>query len=177
MLGIAAVAAAGLGGASLTWANDRLPRGHYVFTGVDVVAIDRKESDGKTSDHPSDKLTHWIRFDIRPKFEVVEGSERLPFKLVNATVGAKSRMTLDKPIKFKGEDLPAGENLLKYKKFNGSTFNVYMPELSPLVVNSARIQRDFEIPKDTYVVTFAWTTTRGEVLSDTVKVHIDVKLR
>jgi hypothetical protein len=32
------------------------------------------------------------------------------------------------------------------------------------------------LPADTYTVNFQWTTEQGEILSDTVKVYIDVDL-
>ena len=100
----------------------------------------------------------------------------MPFKVLNPAVGSKSRLTLDKPIKFKGEDVPAGTNLLKYKKFDGSFFNVSMPDLFPLAIHSARIHSGFELPPDDYAVKFEWTTKAGETFSDTVNVHIDVDL-
>jgi len=39
------------------------------------------------------------------------------------------------------------------------------------------ISEDFEIPPDTYTVSFDWTTAGGEVISDKVKVGIDVDLK
>lgn len=39
-----------------------------------------------------------------------------------------------------------------------------------------RINQDFEIPTDTYTVTFEWITFEGEVISDQVTVFIDVVL-
>lgn len=157
-------------------ADEPLPRGHFKLTGVKVVPVERTKVDGKINDHESDKLTYWIRFDVHPKFELVKGTETLPWMIVNPTVGAKSRLSFDKPVKFKGKEVPAGANLLEYKKFDGSFFNVHMPDPFPLAIHSARIMRDFEIPADTYVVQFEWTTKDGDAISDSVKVHIDVDL-
>lgn len=157
-------------------ADERLPGGHFTFNSVEVVPIDRTTNNGKTVDAKSDKLTHWIRFDVLPKYTVAKGSESKPFKMLDPTITAKSSLTLDKPVTFKGKRVPAGTNLLKFKKFDGSRFNVHMPDLFPLAVHSVTITRDFEIPAGTYHVTFKWTTASGQVISDKVKVFIDVDL-
>jgi hypothetical protein len=157
-------------------ADEPLPTGHYKFTGVKVVAIDRTKINGKTSDKESDKLTHWIRFDVRAQFERTKGTEKLPFKILNPTDRTKSRLTLDKAVKFQGKDIPVCANLLKYKKFDGRRFTIAAPDLTPLAIGSVRITSGFEIPADTYVATFEWTTSDGQIISDKVKVHIDVDL-
>lgn len=157
--------------------DEALPRGHYRLTGVKVVPIERSKVDGKTSDAESDKLTHWIRFDIHGNFDRVPGTEKLPFTILNRPDATKSRLTLDKPIKFQGKMVPAGTNLLKFKKFNGRQFNVMMPDPFPFAIHSVRIQSGFQIPADTYTVTFEWLTATGELVSDVVTVHIDVKLK
>ena len=157
-------------------ADDPLPGGHYTFQSVTVVPINRITKEGKTLDAKSEKLTHGIRFDVLPKYTVAKGSKPEPFKILNPTVTDKSSLTLDKPIHFKGKRVPAGTNLLKFQKFDGSRFNIHMPDLFPLAVHSVTIVRDFEIPTGTYHVTFKWTTTSGQVLSDKVKVLIDVKV-
>lgn len=153
-----------------------LPKGNYAITGVKVAAIDRTRVDGKTFDNESTKLTHWIRFDVRTKSERLSGTEKLPFEILNPIDDSKTSLTLDKPIKFQGKNVPAGANLLKYKKFDGARYNVSMPTLSPLAIRSVRIQSDFLIPADTYAVTFKWVTAKGKVFSGKVKVHIDVNL-
>jgi len=162
--------------APMLQADEPLPGGHFTLTGVEVVPIDRTIRNGKTIDARSDKLTHWIRFDVTPKYSVAKGSETKNFQILNPTLSAKSSMTLDKPIRFQGKRVPAGTNLLSFKKFDGSELNVHMPDLFPLAIHSATIVRDFEIPADTYKVTFRWQTKSGQVISDTVKVWIDVKL-
>ena len=154
--------------------DEPLPCGHFRLQGVKVVPIDRTKKDGITRDQKSKRLTHWVRFDIHPKFEVLKGTETLPFKLMNPSVGAKSELTLDKPVRFKDMDVPAGVNLLKYRKFDGSFFNVSMPDLFVFAIHSVRIHSDFEIPADTYTVSFKWKTKDGTVFSDSVKVLIDV---
>ena len=169
-------AAAYLSAATGILADEALPRGHVRITGVEVKAIDRVKEDGKINDRESAKLTHWIRFDVHPKFEPVPGTAALPHKIIDPVVAAESRMTLDKPVKFGGKDVPAGTNLLDFKKFDGSFFNVSMPDLFPFAIHSARIQSGFEIPADTYVVTFEWKTAGGEIFSDKVRVEIDVEL-
>ena len=150
--------------------DEPLPKGHYKLLGAKIISIDRTEK----GDVKSDRLTHQIRFDIEPRYEIVKGTEAQPFKILNPTVGTKSSLTLDKPITFKGEIVPAGTNLLKHKKFDGAFFNVHLPDLFPSAINSAIIRRDFVFPADTYTVKFAWTTEAGAVLSETVKVHIDI---
>jgi len=158
-------------------ADERLPGGHYILKSVDVKAIERTKKGGKTNDHESEKLTHWIRFDIHPKFELLKGTAELEFKMVNRADDTRSRLTFDKPIKFEGETVPAGTNLLDYKKFDGSFFNVHMPAPFPFAIHSATIKSGFEIPADKYAVKFEWTTKEGTVFSDTVDVFIDVKLK
>ena len=153
-------------------ADEKRPPGHYKLTGVKVVPIERTEK----GDEKSDKLTHSIRFDVQTQYEIVKETESQPFNIVNPTVGAKTSLTLDKPVKFKGEEVAAGTNLLKYKKFDGSFFNVHVPELFPLAIGNAVIKQDFEIPADTYAAKFTWTTDGGETFSQTVKVYIAVDL-
>ena len=94
-----------------THADEPLPGGHYRLLAVKVVPIERTQKAGVTNDHESDRLTHWVRFDIHPKFEWLKGTKHLPFKLLNPAITAKSELTLDKPIRFKGMELPAGFNL------------------------------------------------------------------
>ncbi len=160
----------------LVQADEPLPGGHFTFSSVQVVPINRTTKNGKTVDAKSDKLTHWIRFDVLPKYTVAKGSESKPFQMLDPTVTAKSSLTLDKPVTFKGQRVPAGTNLLKFKKFDGARFNVHMPDLFPLAVHSVTITRDFEIPAGTYHATFQWTTASGQIISDKVKVFIDVDL-
>jgi len=143
---------------------------------VDMIAINRVKKDGKTIDEVSDKLTYWIRFDIRTQSKRVVGTEKKPYKVINPTNREKSRLALDKAIKLNGKEVPAGTNLLDYQTFDGKRYNVSMPDLSPLSVRSVRINHDFEIPADNYTVTFEWTTVDGQVFSDQVEVYIDVVL-
>lgn len=157
-------------------ADEPMPKGHYELTGVEVVAINRVKRDGKTIDEPSDKLTYWIRFDIKTKSQKVVDSEDKPYKVLNPTVREKTKLTLDKPIKINGKDIPAGTNLLKYQVFDGKRLNVSMSQLSPLTTGSVRILYDFAIPADTYTVTFEWETEFGQKFTNQVKVHIDVAL-
>ena len=65
--------------APMLQADEPLPGGHFNLTGVEVVPIDRTIRNGKTIDTRSDKLTHWIRFDVMPKYSVVKGSESKNF--------------------------------------------------------------------------------------------------
>ena len=155
-----------------SFGDESLPKGHYTLTGVKVTPIDKTER----GDVKSDRLTHGIRFDIQTTYVLVKGTEAEPFEILNPTVESKSSLTLDKPVTFKGENVPAGTNLLKYKKFDGSFLNVLMPDLFPFAIHTASIMKDFELPADTYNVKLEWTTTQGQVFSETVKVYIDVKL-
>ena len=157
-----------------THADEPLPGGHYRLLAVKVVPIERTQKAGVANDHESDRLTHWVRFDIHPKFELSKGTKDLPFKLLNPAITAKSELTFDKPIRFKGMELPAGFNLLKHQKFDGSFFNVSMPDPTVFAIHSVRIHSDFVIPADTYTVSFKWKTKEGTVFSDRVKVRIDV---
>ena len=91
--------------------GEPLPGGHYTFSGVEVVPIDRTTKNGKTNDAKSDKPTHWIRFDVLPKYTVAKGTEAKSFKILNPTVTAKSSLTLDKPVTFKGKPFPVGHSL------------------------------------------------------------------
>ena len=53
---------------------------------------------------------------------------------------------------------------------------MHVLDLTPFAVGDATIMKDFELPADTYHVKFKWTTEHGEVISETVKVFIDVDL-
>ena len=155
-------------------ADAPLPPGHFTLTGVDVVPIDRSVADGKVNDHRSNTLTHWIRFDVRTKFEVLDGTKTKPFKITNPTERSKCSLIVDKPVQFKGKEVPAGTNLLKHQQFDGSFLNVSMSPLSPLVVNQIQIRDDFTFPPDTYTLRFQWETSEGEKFTDTVTVRIDI---
>jgi hypothetical protein len=155
-----------------SYGDESLPKGHYTLTGAKVTPIDKTER----GDVKSERLTHGIRFDIQTTYVLVKGTEAEPFEILNPTVESKSSLTLDKPVTFKGENVPAGTNLLNYKKFDGSFMNVHMPDLFPFAIHSATIMKDFKLPADHYVVTFKWTTKQGGIISDTAKVYIDVDL-
>ena len=152
--------------------DEGLPKGFYTLTGVKVTPLEQIKGDKRKSA----RLTQRIQFSVQASYGVVKGTEAMPFKVLNPTVGSKSSLTLDKAIKFKGEEVPAGTNLLKYKKFDGAFFNVHVPDLTPFAVGGATIMKDFELRADTYHVKFEWTTDQGEVISETVKVFIDVDL-
>lgn len=156
-------------------ADEPGPKGEYSLKSVKVVAVNRtKTPEGKTVDKISNKLTHSIRFDVFPKFEKVKGSEKKAFKVLDPVT--EMSLKLDKAIAINGKAIPAGTNLLKYKKFDGKSFNVSMNKLHPLSIGSVRIKRDFEIPNDVYNVTFGWKTKSGKTLSQEVQVTIDVEL-
>lgn len=117
-----------------------------------------------------------LRGDDRLWQQLPPAELALSITVTNPTVASKTKLTLDKPVKFKGKVVPAGTNLLEFKKFDGSFFNVHVPELTPLAIHSATIKSGFEIPADTYVVKLEWSTAKGETFSDAVKVFIDVDL-
>jgi len=156
-------------------ADDQLPRGHFTLTGVEVVPIDRSVVDEKVNDHKSNTLTHWIRFDVHAKFTVLDDTKAKPFKITNPTEMSKCSLTVNKPIRFKGKEVPAGANLLKHQQFDGSFLNVSMTALSPQAVHSIRIREDFTFPPDTYTLRFQWETSDGEKFTDTVTVRISVE--
>lgn len=157
-------------------ADEALPRGHFEITDIEVIAINRVKKDGKTHDEKSDKLTHWIRFDVRTKTIVAVDSEDKPYKVLNPTDSTKTKLSFDKPIKRDGKEIAAGTNLLEHQVVVDGKPNLVMRDLSPLSIQSVRIYSGFEIPADTYTVTFEWTTIYGQTFSDEVKVYIDVKL-
>ena len=156
------------------WSDQPLPLFTFTLTGVKVTAVDRKKTDdGKVSDEVSDTLKHWIRFDVKPSFDKKASQS---FSIEDPVDKFETKMTFDKPIKFEGEEVPAGTNLLKFKKFNGKSYNISAPGLIPGGTRSVRIKRGFEIPADDYEVNFEWTTESGKKFSSKVKVNIDVKL-
>jgi len=154
---------------------DEIPRGHYTLTGAQVFPIERSVKDGVVNDHVSDILTHWIRFDVHAKFVIVDGTETMPFQITNPTDRSKCRLTVDKPIYYYGEKVPAGTNLMKYQRFDGTRYNVSMPPLNPLVINSIRISDGFTFAPGTYRLCFSWGTEDHTTFSDSVAVHIDLE--
>lgn len=127
---------------AISLADQPLPGGTFTLTGVEVKPIERtRTDDGKINDKVSDKLTYWIRFDVHPTYTVKQSPS---FSITNPTVVNKTKLTLDKPVKFKGKVVPAGANLLEFKKFDGSFFNVHVPKLTPLAIHSAAIKSGFE---------------------------------
>ena len=76
----------------------------------------RQLTENSEEPRKSARLTQRIQFSVQASYAVVKGTEAMPFKVLNPTVGSKLSLTLDKAIKFKGEEVPAGTNLLKYKK-------------------------------------------------------------
>ena len=151
------------------FAFQRVPKGQYRLTGVQVSPINRtRTADGKVKDAKSDTLTHSLRFDTRAAAELIDGTKDMRFEMLNPTV--EMSMTVDKPIKFKGEVVPAGTNLLAYKEFNGRKFSIRMRPLNPLAAGSIRLTNDFVFPPDSYKIKFAWTTSEGEVISQEVPV-------
>ena len=156
-------------------ADEPLPTGEYRLTGIKIDAINRtKTAEGGVVDAKSDKLTHWIRFDLSPTFEVVKGSEKKRFKIEDPVT--EMTLKLDKPIKLNEKAIAAGTDLFQYKKFDGKRFNMTVPKVHPLGRSSARIKRDFDFPNDVYNVTFECKTKSGKTFSDTIQVTIDVKL-
>ena len=156
-------------------ADEAPPSGLYTLTGVSVNAIERTITDGKASGRQSDTLTHWIRFDLTTESSRKEGSEQKLFQVTNPIDMSKCSLTVDKPIKLGEEEIPAKTNLMKYRKFDGRTFNIRMPSLHPLVVNSIYLTDDFHFTPDTYTFTFEWHTADEKKLSDTVEVKIDLR--
>ena len=154
-------------------AADQVPRGHFRLTGVQVDPINRtRTADGKTNDAKSDTLTHSLRFDTRTISESVDGTNDLPYMVLNPTV--KMSMTVDKVIKFRGKDVPIGTNLLDYKEFNGRKFTINMRALNATSYGSVRLSNDFVFPPDNYKIKFEWTTDQGEVLASDVSVSINI---
>lgn len=153
-------------------ADEALPTGLYTLTEIKVVPMNRSVVDGKVNDHKSNALTHWVRFDVHPKFKVLDGTKAKPFKIINPPEAAKCSVTVDKPIRFKGKEVPAGTNLLKHQRFDGSFFNISMALPNPFAISSIRIRDDFTFPPDTYTLRFQWETSDGVKFTDTVTVRI-----
>jgi len=153
--------------------DEPLPGGQFMLTDVKVQPIERTRlPNGKINDHVSDILTHWIRFDVHPKFERKEAAG---FQIADPVVSAKQSVTLDKAIRHKGKPVAAGTNLMSLKKFNGRTFNISMPNLNPFAIGSIRLSDDFEFPPDTYTFTFGWETKSGRKIAKEVKVKVDLE--
>ena len=154
-------------------ADDPFPKGHYRLMDVDVYPINKtRRADGKINHGKSDTLTHSLRFDVKTIAEKVVGTEQERFKILNPTETMK--MTVDKPIKFKGKVVPIGTNLLDYQEFNGRRFTIHMKPLSPRSFGSIRLTNDFVFPTDTYDINFEWITTDGDLISKKVSVLIDI---
>lgn len=154
-------------------ADEPLPGGHFTMTDLTVTPIDRTRTpEGRTNDAKSDTLTHWIRFDVKGAFERKPGAG---FKITNAIDASKNRVTVDKDIKLGDKKIAAGTNLMTFKKFNKSFFNISMPTPNPLAIGSITIRKPFEFPPDDYTFTFQWQSKTGEKFTKEVKVRIDLK--
>lgn len=152
---------------------DELPRGVFRLTGVEVSAIDRIREGKKIHDKKSDKLTYWVRFDIRSKAKMVAGREQERMKILNPM--KPSALMFDKVVHYKGKDVAAGTNLLQFVA-PGATKppRIDLPSLNPMAIGSLRLGKEFAFPAKDYQVRFEWEATTGETLSDTVDVTIDL---
>jgi len=139
------------------------PQGHYTII------------DGEVNKLKSDSLTHWIRFDVQAQASLKKGSEEKPFKVINPIDLSKCSLSIDKPIKVSGKKVAAGVNLMKYRKFDGHSFNISMPSLHPHIINSIYLTEDFEFSPDTYTFKFQWQSADKKTLSDSLEVKIDLR--
>jgi|GEM_PF-1645236 len=154
-------------------ADEPLPGGHFTLTDLTITPIDRiRTPEGKTNDVKLDTLTHWIRFDVKTAFDRKPGAG---FKITNAIDTSKNSVTVDKDIKLGDKNIKAGTNLVTFKKFNKSFFNISMPTPNPLAIGSITIRKPFEFPPDDYTFTFKYETKTGETFAKEVKVRIDLK--
>ena len=149
-------------------------KGHYGLTGVEVYAVDRSQVDGIVHDAKSDSLTHWVRFDFRAETVVAKETADKNFRIVSPTDSTKSSLTFNKAIEFQGHVVPAGTNLLTLKR-DGKFPAVRLPSLHPLAVQSLHLSDGFVFAPDTYTLNFQWELKDGQMISDTVKVKIDLK--
>ena len=162
-----------------TYARSELPKGHYILTGVKVTPLRKIVLGAHTTNYiETNRLIQLVLFESQADYVISEGTGKMPYKLLNPTVDSKMSLTMDKDIKFKDQNVPAGTNLLKFQKVDGSyPINITMSRLdAPLGKTAIKINKDFIVPADTYNVTFKWVTSRGDILSDTVKVFIDADL-
>jgi hypothetical protein len=159
------------------FARSPLPEnGHILLTGLSSLAPDYGTSRvGEAAKTTWDRGRD-IRFSAFPKFEKVKGTESLPYQILNPTIPSKARLTLDKPIYFKGSVVSAGTNLLTLQQFDGGEDNVRMDDLNPHTYAFIKIKKDFVFPPSEYQIKFEWFTKRGEVFAETLKVYIDTDL-
>ena len=64
---------------------------------------------------------------------------------------------------------------MKYRKFDGNSFNISMPSLHPHIVNSIYLTEDFEFLPDTYTFKFQWQSADKKKITDSLEVKIDLR--
>lgn len=151
------------------------------LTGVEVRPLDR---DGNGTFYSS-TLRNQIAFSAKAEYDVIERREvecvsgplvdPAPGITVNPVeFGSRKVIQFDGPIRARGESIPAYTNLLGVEALSEEVG--LLGRIGAFGLTTTRFDRDtYDIPDGKYEVTFAWTTSEGETLSDRADVRIDLE--
>ncbi|MBC8186270.1 hypothetical protein H8E88_34745 [candidate division KSB1 bacterium] len=164
--------------------------GEFVLiTGVRIRPMDEGELDrcGLDNYFARPSLKNGILFAFYTEYKYIDSTE-IPYqidssqladmnhpKVINRVNSSHSNCALrfSKDIKYKGQLIPAFENVLIYD--DGDLDIYFSYTLSPFTVHMADLKKEFfEFEKGCYEVYAEWHTIFDETISDTVMVYIDV---
>lgn len=154
------------------------------ITGVDVTPIDREPSAGQMHDAFPDTLRGQVAFQAETEYEKL-GEETvacpddpladpMPGKVINPVDRLGHVVRFDRPIRVFDAVMPAEANLLEV----GALQDEYglRRRLSPFGIVELHFDRAvYTFHEDAYRGVFAWITSEGEVISDSVQVYIDLQ--
>lgn len=185
LLAIAALVLAACGGA--TGVEDGPAAPALRITGVSVVPTDRDAGPVIGYSH-ADTLRREVAFGVvakavvehgdgRPPSQIYEMKGDLPTVVLNPTVAARSWLSVDRAIRHRGVEIPAGTNLLAVPairdSFDGVSGDLVFSPLRPVSVQQARLRPGaFELAPGPYRFTFRWETAAGERFEDTVAAYV-----
>ena len=184
-----AILSAACPGATGVVSERRIPT--YRITGVTVEPLDRRDTpDGRRHFFIADTLRGQIAFMVTTHADLVQtdgpgasnrapAADEMPGFIANPTEWQSRWLSVDRPVKHRGVEIPANTNLLAVEairnSFNGSTFDLSFGLLTPFAIGQVHVRTPaFEITPGPYVFSFRWATAAGEQFRDDVAVYIDV---
>lgn len=153
------------------------------ITGVDVTPIDREQRDGQTHYSFPDTLRGQVAFQAETEYEKL-GEETvacpddpladpMPGQVVNPVEGMGYVVRFDRPLQVLDEAIPAETNLLEVEALQDEYG--LRSRLSPFAIVELHFDRTiYTFPEDAYRGAFAWITSEGEIIGDSVQVYIDL---
>ena len=163
----------------------------FRITGVTVQPLDRIDGKGITRFVFADTLRGQIAFNVTTHAEVLpdEGSapaassaDPFPGHIANPVLFEKRWLSVDRPVRHRGVEIPAHANLLAVEavrtSFNGTRSDLLFGLLTPFAVGQVHVRTDaFELAPGWHEFTFRWETADGELFSDVVPVYLDLTSR